>query len=332
MKLVRLLTVLFCFINTAKAQQDSLFISQIGNSNVVAIRLEVATTLLGICTDYNVSEEMLRLFNEYILPTDNIVKEGADVIIPLIETNYYRNISVKLQNGMYVPLYHTINANESIKDVCKNYFLPETSLRKWNNLMVDNIDEGTVLLVGWLRYGNVKTTFTKAEDKMVGNFNVSSFKQDMREDFKDKQQELNTVVGIIKDQAVEKKILPKPNKNKEAKDSINRAASNEQKGNNTIKVIGDNISKSANKVNGKLIVLQNNITDASLKLTKNIKTSYQKERESLQKNITPQSKNVTPNEIVNSNSITTNTPQNFSQQDVQQIIMQLKPQQIVCMN
>jgi LysM repeat protein len=255
--------LLLATIASIAQNADSLFTSLVDGRNVLAVRFTSEMPLAKVSNDYNVSEELLRLFNDK-LPAK--VQAGDQIIVPLVESNYYKNTSLQLKNGMYLPLYHMVNEGETLMGIARSYLLPETSIMRWNDLTSTAIETNTVLLIGWLRFGNQQTAFNKAEDSRL-----MQIKGDVSRTMNNAKEKIGTTANNVGDRIKE---TAKPVEVERPKiiDSTKSA----------FKEIRQDVNTGLNTVNEKFKKLQDDITAASNKLSKNLSTSYSREKEKLE--------------------------------------------------
>jgi LysM repeat protein len=243
---------------------DSLFTSVLEGKNVLTVRFTSQMPLAKISNDYNVSEELLRLFNDK-LPSK--VEAGDEIIVPLVESNYYKNTSLQLKNGMYLPLYHIVNEGETLLGIARSYLLPETSIMRWNDLTVAQVKQDDVLLIGWLRFGNQQTAFNKAEDSRL-----QQIKSGVGRTVQNAKEKIGTTANNVSDK-IKENTKPVDVEKPSIIDSTK----------NALKDIRKDIRSGVAVVNEKFKKLQDDITKRSNKLTKNVSTSYSKEKEKLDK-------------------------------------------------
>jgi LysM repeat protein len=258
-------TILLLSAFASLAQKaDSLFTSVVDGKNVLTVRFTSQMPLAKISNDYNVSEELLRLFNDK-LPAK--VEAGDEIIVPLVESNYYKNTSLQLKNGMYLPLYHIVNEGETLLSIARSYLLPETSIMRWNDLTVAQVKQDDVLLIGWLRFGNQQTAFNKAEDSRL-----QQIKSDVGRTVQNAKEKIGTTASNVGDK-IKENTKPVEVEKPAIIDSTK----------NALKDIRKDIRSGVAVVNEKFRKLQDDITTRSNKLTKNVSTSYSKEKEKLDK-------------------------------------------------
>ena len=140
------LTITF-FYNT-QAQTDSLFVTQQNGVNLVSISSTEVSTLQGVANMYNISADIISLFNQYTF-TDKI-PANESVLLPLTETNYFKLSTMNAQMG-YLPIYYQPTIEEKVIEISKRFLVSESTLYKWNALNSQDIIADKAILVGWLK-------------------------------------------------------------------------------------------------------------------------------------------------------------------------------------
>jgi LysM repeat protein len=245
---------LFCIGGAAMAQSaDSLFTSMVDGRSMLVVQNQTEATMGKIAADYNVSEELLRLFNEGIAP---VVAANAPVMIPLTEQNYFKNPSMPTKDGRYIPLFHTVMQGEKLSDIAKQYIVAETSLMRWNSLSNTSIQADELLLIGWVRFGNEQVAFNKQGSKSA----LGSVKEGVAE---------TVSTAKVKVVSVKQKLATTTVTRPAIVDSTKKAFRN----------LGKDLGVGLQSVNEKFKQLQDDVTNSTAKLTKNVSTSYAKERD-----------------------------------------------------
>jgi hypothetical protein len=284
-KILFVFTSLFMLSYCVRAQSnDSLFVQRQDNNNVIIATTATTTNLLNLSKEYNISAELLSIFNS-VSRTETITK-NTEIVVPLAESNYYKNTNLKFQNGTYVPLFYKVLQSESLIAICKKFIIPESSIYRWNNLQSANLNTNDVLLVGWLRFGNataaIATNNTDETKKTVGET-----KQNFAKGFENVGQKFNTTLSKIggKIKATSNSIL-KP-KTATVSDKIVPPVITEvpkQKvENNTLSHIKKGAASTAITINKGLKNIGTSISKTTSKITGNMGTAYQRERASYYK-------------------------------------------------
>jgi hypothetical protein len=161
LKLSLIFCLLWCSINL-KAQNANapLFVTQNGATNVVVIAQSVEATLAKIAAKYNVSQELLAVFNNK--KTSDVFPENEEIIIPLVETNYIKKQNKSDNQNTYLGLYHQASANQELKELCRLYLVSASNILEWNQLKPNSNITGTNLLIGWLKVSAKDEMNTKA--------------------------------------------------------------------------------------------------------------------------------------------------------------------------
>ncbi len=153
--------------NAFSQNKNPLFVHQQNGTNVIITNKEEATLLSDIAREYNVSIELLSLFNS--IDAKDSFAANQEIIIPLTETNYIKDKLVATNSNLYKPLYHQGIVTQNVQEISKQYLLPTTKLMEWNKITTGEISANTNLLIGWVRTSNL----TKANGGVV-NSNINN--------------------------------------------------------------------------------------------------------------------------------------------------------------
>lgn len=114
------------------------------------------------------------LRNEVLSNINNVnanatLKENQPILIPLLETNYFRMAGITAGKiGLY-PIYYRCASIDSVQSICYKFMLQKSVFMKWNQLQYENqLKEGDKVLVGWLKYGTQQATSNSALSKSAG--------------------------------------------------------------------------------------------------------------------------------------------------------------------
>jgi LysM repeat protein len=184
-------------INSIIAQitQDFVVANDDGAS-IIKQKTQVEMSLLDIAEDFNISIDLLKLFNNY--SDTQVLNIGTEINIPLTETNYFKNTKISTNNAVYYPVYYIPNTNDNMVSVCKKFFVTEFNLMNWNNLKTTDIGTKDKLQIGWYKYGqnNNITNKEKAANRVAFN-TQSSFKEDVKRDWKSAQTKVRGVYNSV---------------------------------------------------------------------------------------------------------------------------------------
>jgi hypothetical protein len=98
---------------------------------------------------YNVPPKELALFNK--LPLDKGLAIGQTIRVPLTKENLLQSGNAATDEASF-PLYYTVADKEGLYRISLNHNkVGMEELRKWNNLVNDNLTTGTPLIVGYLK-------------------------------------------------------------------------------------------------------------------------------------------------------------------------------------
>ncbi|UAY52440.1 muramidase family protein [Ferruginibacter albus] len=98
---------------------------------------------------YNISPKVFAPYNNLTL--DKPLNLGQTIKIPLNETNFSQGTAAG-DGEVLVPVYHTIKDKEGLYRVSTNYNkVPVATLKTWNKLNGEVVDNGTNLIIGYLK-------------------------------------------------------------------------------------------------------------------------------------------------------------------------------------
>lgn len=160
-KLFILLLSLPLFVN---AQQNSIMIEGAGANIYVNHTAAPKENFYSIGRLYNISPKDVAPFNK--LSLENGLSIGQIIKVPLKPINFTQTNNVAVDE-IAVPVYYKVEHNETIFQVSNKYGkVQATSLKKWNNLSSDDINQGQNLIVGYLKVKKDLSAFAQQGTKM----------------------------------------------------------------------------------------------------------------------------------------------------------------------
>lgn len=169
----RFLSVLMYLLIPAIAfcQQSIIEVQRSGGTFYVAHTVAPKENFYSIGRLYNVSPRELASFNQ--LSMENGLSIGQHIKIPLDKNNFTQSTSRNAAEAL-VPLYHVVASDETLFRIGMNYKnVPVGSLKKWNHLQSDQLNEGTPLIVGYLKVSKSESPLASAKFNIPAS-NVSS--------------------------------------------------------------------------------------------------------------------------------------------------------------
>ena len=95
-----------------------------------------------------------------------LLRIGQTIKVPLKAVNFTQINNVAVDE-VAVPIYHKVAANETLFQVSNKFNKVSTaSLKKWNNLNLDDINQGQNLIVGYLKVKKDLSAFAQQGIKM----------------------------------------------------------------------------------------------------------------------------------------------------------------------
>lgn len=137
----------FMFL-TSEAQQSSLMVN-LDDQNKPFLNhvVGVKENFYSIGRMYNISPRVFAPYNGLDLTSGLSI--GQTIRIPLNEMNFWQTGSRKGKETV-VPVYHQVQAKETLTGISKMYNIDKASLTSWNNIEGEKISVGGNLIIGFL--------------------------------------------------------------------------------------------------------------------------------------------------------------------------------------
>ena len=146
------------------AQQNSIIIEGAGSNIYVNHSAAAKENFYSIGRLYNISPKDIAPFNK--LSLENGLSIGQIIKVPLKAVNFTQTNNVAVDE-VAVPVYHRVEANETISEVSNRFGkVTGASLKKWNNLNSDDINQGQNLIIGYLKVKKDLSAFAQLGTKM----------------------------------------------------------------------------------------------------------------------------------------------------------------------
>jgi hypothetical protein len=191
--MIRKILLLVCIIwcnSIVKAQQVQLFVQQVDGINALIIEVDSQSNLEQLAVKYNVAIDLLGMYNQS--SATKVFSKGEKIIVPLTETNYFKNTAVVSKTHKYEPVFFKAENNETMLQICKRFLLSENTLRAWN--VKNNNSDATIMQVGWLKCGGAANEAVNAKVYDYYNPSASNKYGYKKEDFK---RDVKNVTGGI---------------------------------------------------------------------------------------------------------------------------------------
>ena len=148
----------------AAAQQNALIVEGSGSNIYINHSAAPKENFYSIGRLYNISPKDVAPFNKLTL--ENGLSIGQTIKVPLKPINFTQTNNVAVDE-IAVPVYHKVAASETLFQVSNKFGkVPAVSLKKWNNLNSDDINEGQNLIVGYLKVKKELSAFAQQGTKM----------------------------------------------------------------------------------------------------------------------------------------------------------------------
>lgn len=144
-----LIAVFFLLPFFVKAQDKPLIVDGTSPNNYIVHTTTPKETFYSIGRNYNISPKEIAPFNNLVL--ENGLSIGQVIRIPLKEVNFTQN-GITTPDEVLVPVYHIVKEKETLFQISNSVNkVPVTVIKKWNMLKSDNVDNGSRLIVGYLK-------------------------------------------------------------------------------------------------------------------------------------------------------------------------------------
>ncbi len=148
----------------AIAQQDALMVVGSGANIYINHTAAPKENFYSIGRLYNISPKDVAPFNKLTL--ENGLSIGQTIKVPLKPVNFTQTNNVAVDE-IAVPVYHKVAASETLFQVSNKFGkVSAASLKKWNNLNSDDINQGQNLIVGYLKVKKDLSAFAQQGIKM----------------------------------------------------------------------------------------------------------------------------------------------------------------------
>ena len=177
----------------AAAQQNALIVEGSGSNIYINHSAAPKENFYSIGRLYNISPKEVAPFNKLTL--ENGLSIGQTIKVPLKPINFTQTNNVAVDE-IAVPVYHKVAASETLFQVSNKFGkAPAASLKKWNNLNSDGINEGQNLIVGYLKVKKDLSAFAQQGTKMP---NTDVAQVAVKEKIADKQKIVKLIDPVTK--------------------------------------------------------------------------------------------------------------------------------------
>jgi len=160
----KFILILLSFPLFAEAQQNALIVEGSGSNIYINHSAAPKENFYSIGRLYNISPKDVAPFNKLTL--ENGLSIGQTIKVPLKPINFTQTNNVAVDE-IAVPVYHKVAASETLFQVSNKFGkVSAASLKKWNNLNSDDINEGQNLIVGYLKVKKELSAFAQQGTKM----------------------------------------------------------------------------------------------------------------------------------------------------------------------
>lgn len=133
--------------------QDSLWVNFQGKGMFIEHRVASGEDLFMLSARYNAPAAKTADLNKINFQTG--LEEGSLFKIPVDKFNYIQiNSAVNSR-----PLYFKVPPGISLRDISRTVHVAQSAIQRWNKMDSPEVEEGTVLLVGWVKFDDSKRPF-----------------------------------------------------------------------------------------------------------------------------------------------------------------------------
>ena len=177
----------------AIAQQNLLLVEGFGTNIYINHSAAPKENFYSIGRLYNISPKDVAPFNK--LSLENGLSIGQTIKVPLKAVNFTQTNNVAVDESA-IPVYHKVATNETLFQVSNKFGkVPAASLKKWNNLNSDDINEGQNLIVGYLKVKKDLSAFVQQGTRIP---NADIVKVAVKEKVADKNKTVKVIEPIAK--------------------------------------------------------------------------------------------------------------------------------------
>ena len=140
------------------SKENSDFILQQKNGySCILHSAQKGETLQGIALNYSVKLNVLSNVNNIVSTSE--LKLGQPIIIPLLETNFFKTSGITNQRkGFHEVYYYSLN-DDDVQLICSKFLLQPQTFAKWNQIREDEkIQSGQKFIIGWIKLNELNQT------------------------------------------------------------------------------------------------------------------------------------------------------------------------------
>ncbi|MBL0357420.1 MAG: LysM peptidoglycan-binding domain-containing protein [Chitinophagaceae bacterium] len=145
----RILILLFLVPFVVSAQNKPLIIEGTAPNLYLTHTVASKENYYSVGRMYNISPKEIAPFNKMEL--EKGLSLGQVIKVPLSAVNFSQDAAVAADEVL-VPVYHIVKEKEGLYRIATNYNkLPVETLKQWNNIKDESVNNGTKLIVGYLK-------------------------------------------------------------------------------------------------------------------------------------------------------------------------------------
>jgi LysM repeat protein len=149
MRIVLFFLIVFGSI-TVTAQQQKIVVNKKGAELYIEHKVQPKENWYGVARLYFTNPKEVAQYNG--LNMDKGLGIGQLIKIPLNKTNFSQEPGAN-ENG--TPVYHVVQAKETLFRLATDFGVSSANIKKWNGLKTDQINSGSSLAIGYLKSNTV---------------------------------------------------------------------------------------------------------------------------------------------------------------------------------
>lgn len=161
--LLQITGLILLSLNLFAQQTDSLFAEQDGKAWMLRHTVKSQETIFTIARQYHVPPAMLATVNRVSYQTT--LPTGSRLVVPVGAYNFINTPPSSTTD--ILPVYHIVTADDNLYRIARNSGVQQKTIQQWNDLEYLQPEEGTVLLIGWLRYDATKPENIKKKKNLT---------------------------------------------------------------------------------------------------------------------------------------------------------------------
>ncbi len=149
MKKVQIFILLIIFTASSIFAQKTFVVQTKNNIQYISYFAKNGEMIDNVAKTFFINTNTLSQFNNFNSST--ILKEGQEIFIPLIETNFFKTAGIHPEMKNYTAVYQMLDEDLSIADICRKYSIDINAFYKWNAINSERELKADKAIVGWVK-------------------------------------------------------------------------------------------------------------------------------------------------------------------------------------